>query len=97
MFFMHILLWAMAAKLAAFKVIWRSRQPICFLDKSHIAFSFYIRRTIVFNLSNPLRLAPNCIQASPALRGSQGISVGGPEGRLAAPTEKEIAFIDTNL
>ena len=40
---------------------------------------------------------PNCIQASPALRGSQGISVGGPEGRLAAPTEKEIAFIDTNL
>jgi hypothetical protein len=59
----------MAAKLAAFKVIWRSAQPICFLDKSHIAFSFYIRRTIVFNLSNPLRLAPNCIQASPALRG----------------------------
>ena len=83
-----------AAKLAAVMVIWRSVLLIRFLDKSHIAFSFYIRRTIVFNLSNHLRLASNCIQASPALRDLVG---RGPVGRLAAPTEKEIAFIYTNL
>ncbi len=86
----------MAAKLAAFKVIWRSAQPICFLDKSHIAFSFYIRRTIVFNLSNPQRPA----QLYPSLPGVEGARALAREAQRAdsrRPLKKEIAFIDTNL
>ena len=52
------------------------------------AFSFYILR--IFVLMHPLASTAclGCIQASPALRGGQGISAGGPKGRLAASTEK---------
>ena len=67
----------MAAKLAAFKVIWRSAQPICFLDKSHIAFSFYIRRTIVSHLSHPQRPA----QLYPSLPGVEGARALAREAR----------------
>ena len=63
----------------------------------HIARSFHIQLMFVLFHFEPINGQLRLYPSLPGVEGAQGISAGGPKGRLAAPRKKQSVWSRINL
>ena len=63
----------------------------------HIARSFHMQLMFVLFHLQPINSQPRLYPSLPGVEGAQGISAGGPKGRLAAPRKRQPSWFRISL